>query len=81
VLLQSHDIQFDQYTHIVIVDEPAEALDTVAVSGAEFFSHTTTELTPRKYAVLRIAPRFCGSVTSSSASTQLIGKAGVGDIS
>mmetsp|Transcript_4703 Transcript_4703/g.13936 ORF Transcript_4703/g.13936 Transcript_4703/m.13936 type:complete len:203 (-) Transcript_4703:102-710(-) len=47
---------------------PALALLTTGVSGAEFFAETSTPDAPRKKAERRSAPRFCGSVTSSSAS-------------
>mmetsp|Transcript_31378 Transcript_31378/g.50405 ORF Transcript_31378/g.50405 Transcript_31378/m.50405 type:complete len:230 (-) Transcript_31378:193-882(-) len=47
---------------------PLLALLTTGESGALFLAHTTTPATPRKCADRIMAPRFCGSTTSSNAS-------------
>ena len=47
---------------------PADALLTVGERLHVFLALTRTPSTPRKSADRRSAPRFCGSVTSSSAS-------------
>mmetsp|Transcript_10253 Transcript_10253/g.38842 ORF Transcript_10253/g.38842 Transcript_10253/m.38842 type:complete len:221 (+) Transcript_10253:569-1231(+) len=53
---------------VMISRAPAEALLTTGDSLAEFLRETRTPLAPKKYALRSIAPRFCGSVTSSKAS-------------
>ena len=58
---------FVWYTLIVSI-APEEALETTGERGAEFFAHTTTPSMFKKCAVRRMAPKFCGSMISSSAS-------------
>ena len=47
---------------------PEDAFEVAGLNGALFLAHTTTPSTFKKCAVRMIAPRFCGSTTSSSAS-------------
>ncbi len=54
---------------------PADALQTAGVTSAERRSGMTTPVAPAASAVRQIAPRFCGSVTSSSATSQASGAA------
>ena len=49
------------------IREPADALDTVGDGGDAFLAGMTTASTPKKRHERSIAPRFCGSCTSSNA--------------